>query len=602
MGPKTQAGDMMHGMKYRSKGEDYRESCNREAMSLKDDDDHWGAYREIRLDMRFMSAGRIQSAAGSLRQTTSFNCFVSGTIMDSYTDNDGSIMQRAHEAAATMRMGGGIGYDWSTLRPRGDLIKRLQSMASGPRSFMDIYDAVCRCTSSSGHRRGAQMAVLRIDHPDIEEFILCKGELPAQGAIRRACADLPEEKRREVEIALQAFNALTGFNISVAVTDEFMEAVEADKEFTLKFGGRDYRTTSARELWERVMRGTHDFAEPGVIFIDRINEMNNLKYCETIAATNPCGEQPLPPFGACLLGSINLPRYLLPLPTPRDASGPRWYLDKPRIREDIPHIVRAMDNVTDRTRYPLAMQRVEAMAKRRMGIGVMGLANAAEACGYPYGSIECINFTAEVLELIRDECYRASVALCRDHKKPTFPAFDAEKYLAGKFIQRLPEDIRHGIAKYGIRNSHLTSIAPTGTISMCADNVTGGIEPVWAHEVERPVNTPDGQIKLKVQDYGVAFLGVRGKKTDEVSAAEHTAMLCTAQQFVDSAVSKTINMDSKTMSWDQFKGIYKTAWENGAKGCTTFNKSGLRMGLLTEVSADGATCQIDTETGRRDCA
>jgi len=232
----------------------------------------------------------------------------------------------------------------------------------------------------------------------------------------------------------------------------------------------------------------------------------------------------------------------------------------------------------------------------------MGLANAAEACGHPYGSVTFLNFTARVLEIIRDECYRASVALVRDHKKPTFPAFDTEKYLSGKFIQRLPEDIRRGIEKHGIRNSHLTSIAPTGTISMCADNVSGGIEPVWAHNVDRPVNTPDGRIVLKVEDYGVGFLGTKGRVCEEISAAEHVAVLCTAQQFVDSSISKTVNMDSKTMSWDQFKKIYTTAWENGAKGCATFNKSGLKMGLLSESVEEGTTCTVDPETGRRDCA
>ena len=351
-GPQTLAADSLHAMKYRGPGEDFREAMNRVAFGLKDSDRHYHELRQILLYQRFCPGGRIQSAIGSSRSTTAYNCFVSGTIADSFVEGNGSIMSRAHEAAATMRMGGGIGYNFSTLRPRGDLITKLQSQSSGPVSFMHIFDAVCLATSSSGHRRGAQMGILRIDHPDIEEFIRSK----------------------------QNDTALQGFNISIATTDEFMEAMIAERDFDLRFAGKVYRTLNAAELWEKVMRSTWDYAEPGVVFIDTIDRMNNLWYCETLAATNPCGEQPLPPFGACLLGSFNLVKYLLPKIAP--VGSAQYVFDADQLEEDIPAIVRGMDNVIDRTKYPLAEQKAEALAKRRMGLGVMGLANAIEACGH----------------------------------------------------------------------------------------------------------------------------------------------------------------------------------------------------------------------------
>ena len=348
-----------------------------------------------------------------------------------------------------MRMGGGIGYDFSTLRPKGDLIVKLQSRSSGPISFMEIFDAVCRCTSSSGHRRGAQMGVLRIDHPDIFDFVRAK----------------------------QNETFLKGFNISIAVTDEFMECKRDGKPFQLKFGGRVYREVDTNELWDAVMRSTWDWAEPGVLFIDTINRMNNLHYCETIAATNPCGEQPLPPFGACLLGSFNLVRYVS-----KDMHG--WRFDWDRLARDIAPVVRAMDNVVDRARYPLPQQEHEAKSKRRMGLGVTGLANAGEALGLPYGSKGFLDFTRRVLTLVRDESYRASARLAQE--KGAFPLYSNE-YLDSKFVRTLPEDIQGLIEFYGIRNSHLTSIAPTGTISLCADNISSGLEPVFSYGMERTV-------------------------------------------------------------------------------------------------------------------
>lgn len=571
-GPRTAAGDAIHQMKYRSLNEDFREAMNRVAFGLKDDDRHYHAIREILLSQRFLPGGRIQGAIGASRQTTAFNCFVSGTIADTYT-GPGSIMARASDAAATMRMGGGIGYDFSTLRPRGDPIRKLQSVATGPVSFMRIFNEICLCTSSAGHRRGAQMAVLRVDHPDIEEFVLGK----------------------------QNADQLVGFNVSVAVTDEFMEAALSGREFDLKFNGNTYRTVDAAELWERIMRSTWDYAEPGVLFIDRVNEWNNLNYCEEIAATNPCGEQPLPPFGACLLGSFNLTQYLGVSGSPVSAKN-RFSFDWELFYADIPVVVRAMDNVTDRTRYPLAEQRAEAISKRRMGLGITGLANAGEAMGMPYGSVEFLKFEAQVLSILRNNAYAASSDLAKE--KGHFPLFDAERFLAGKYAKTLPDSVRESIERQGLRNSHLTSIAPTGTISMAADNISSSIEPVFAYAVSRPVNTPDGQVVMNIEDYGAAQLGTHGKLAADVSASEHIDVLITAQRFIDSAVSKTVNMDGRTMKWTDFKGLYQRAWEGGAKGCTTFNIAGKRNALMTATDrTEGASaCAVDFETGRRDCA
>jgi ribonucleoside-diphosphate reductase alpha chain len=563
-GPQTEAAERLHAMKYRQPGEDFREAVNRVAFGLKDDDAHYKALRPILLDQRFLPGGRIQLSIGSQYATTAYNCFVSGTIADSMVTGQGNIMQRQTEAVATLRLGGGIGFDFSTLRPHGDPINELGTVTEGPLSFMHAFNAYSDCIAGAGMRRGAMMAVLRVDHPDIERFVRAK----------------------------QNEHALRRFNISVAVTDEFMDAVAGDKPFTLRFGSQKRREVSAVELWEKIMRSTHDWAEPGVIFVDRINEMNNLWYCETIAACNPCSEQSLPPFGACLLGSFNLVKYL------EKVADDAWEFDWDQLRADIPVIVRAMDNVVDRARYPLAQQKAEAISKRRMGLGVAGLANAAEALGHAYGSADFLSFEAEVLACLRDESYRASAQLAAE--KCAFPFYDDEKYLAGRFIKTLPDDVRAAIAKHGIRNSHLTSIAPTGTISLCADNVSGGIEPVFSYKIERPIVTPDGVMMETVEDYGAKFLGVRGKLATDVTADEHIDVLCTGQAFVDSAISKTINMDEKKMGFDEFKSIYRKVFDRGGKGCATFNVNGKRGALL--ASEEGGACYIDPATGRKECA
>lgn len=545
-GPQTAFGQYVFKMKYAQPNETPRDVYNRVANALKTGPAHYHAFREIIGNMRFLPAGRNLTSLGTSKNVCSHNCFVSGTIEDSFVDGYGSIMDRAKEAATTMRMGGGIGYDFSTLRPRGDRIKKLDSNATGPVSFMHIFDAIGLATCSSGHRRGAQMGVLRVDHPDIEEFIHAK----TNG------------------------HALTGFNISVAVTDEFMRAVETDGEFNLQFNGQSYRTIRARQLWEAIMRNAWDWGEPGILFIDRINNENNLAYCETIAATNPCSEQPLPPYGACLLGSFNLTKYI------KSNSGWR-YFDYELFKRDIPIVVEAMDNVNDAARYPLQAQFEEAKLKRRMGLGITGLANALESFSHPYGEPSFLNEMHHIMRTLRDEAYRASAMLAKT--SAPFGVFDAKPYLSSPFIQRLPQDVRDLIGDYGIRNSHLISIAPTGTISLAADNVSSGIEPVFSVLSTRKMHTPDrGLIETTVEDYGYREWGTEPVTADQVTADQHIQVLAVAQTYCDSAVSKTCNVDGK-MSWEDFKNIYLRAWRLGAKGCTVFNSDGLRGAVLTKA-------------------
>ena len=396
-GPVTSLSQEIDEMKYRQKGESFNDKIKRIARALADDTEHQYSLEDILGTMRFLPAGRVQSSVGSNRITTAYNCFVSGTIEDSMH----SIMEKASEAAETMRRGGGIGYDFSKIRPRGDKIKSLDSQSSGPISFMGIFDAVCQTIASSGHRRGAQMGVLRIDHPDIEEFIASK----------------------------RNSDKLTGFNISVGITDKFMEALTNDgnDDFQLSYEGIEYKTISARELWDSVMESTWDWAEPGVLFIDRISEMNNLFYCEEIVATNPCGEQPLPPYGACLLGSFNLTKYIV------DNT-----FNFKQFKEDIPIVVQAMDNVIDRTIYPLKQQSDEAKDKRRMGLGVTGLANAGEMLGMPYASPEFLVWAEKIFACLRDNCYKASAKLAGI--KGCFPLY-REEYLQSNFIRTLPASV-----------------------------------------------------------------------------------------------------------------------------------------------------------------
>lgn len=563
-GPRLPISEEIHSQKYRGDGESFSESCARFAHTLSDSSEHFRKVYNILLDMRFLGGGRTQAAVGAPRTVTAFNCFVSGTIEDSMD----SIMAKAAESAQTMRLGGGIGYDFSTLRPRGDRIVSLDSKSSGPISFMGIFDSICHTISSAGHRRGAQMGVLRVDHPDIEEFVRAK----------------------------QNEDKLRAFNISIGITDAFMEAVRDDTLFDLTFEGEVYKQVRARSLWEEIMRATWDWAEPGVLFIDRINDLNNLKYCERIAATNPCGEQPLPPYGACLLGSFNLVKYV------RDGQ-----FDFEQFKADIPPVVRAMDNIHDNTTFPLDAQRLESQNKRRMGLGITGTANAGEILGHTYGSPDFLAWLEEVLTVLRDEVYGASVDIAKE--KGAFPMFDAEEYCKTPFIQALPQNLRRRIRRNGIRNSHLLSIAPTGTISLAADNVSSGIEPVFSHYYDRTIQSFDGAKVERVTDYAYREYGIEGKTASACTPEEHLSVLALAQKYVDSACSKTINLDAKT-SWEEFKSIYFRAWELGCKGCTTFNQDGKRGGILTETKEKGVeetdeevkACFISAITGQPECS
>ena len=560
-GMTTRLADEIDTQKYRQTGEDFYSKIVRIADALKDGDEHFDQLKRVLRDLRFLPAGRVQNAMGSTRQTTAYNCFVSGIIEDSME----SIMQRATEAAETMRRGGGIGYDFSRIRPRGDRIKSLDSTSSGPVSFMQIFDAVCQTIASSGMRRGAQMAVLRVDHPDIEAFITAKNNS----------------------------DKLTGFNISIGVTDEFMEHLEQGKPFPLKFEGKVYREVDPVALWDMVMRSTWDWAEPGILFLDRMNEMNNLYYLETLEACNPCAEQSLPPYGACLLGSFNLTKYV-------NMDEKAFNYDQ--FKQDIHVVVRAMDNVIDRTIYPLPQQEEEAKNKRRMGLGVTGLANAAEMMGMPYAQDEFMGFAGYVLQTLRDETYSCSADLAAE--KGSFPLYDWDKYTSGNFFKTLPDWLQQKIESQGMRNSHLTSIAPTGTISLTADNVSSGIEPPFLHYYDRTIQGFDGASVERVEDYAYRN-GVKGRTANEITAQEHLEVLALAQSFIDSAVSKTCNVGDQ-VTYDEFKNLYYDGWKAGVKGLTTFRSSGKRFGILNEANDNeeepkAEACFIDPETGNKSC-
>jgi ribonucleoside-diphosphate reductase alpha chain len=568
-GPQVPECERTHAEKHRLPGESFEQACNRLSNHLSDNEEHRVHFRDTILGMRFAAGGRIQAAIGSGRNTTAYNCFVGDDIADSFVDDEGHIMQRATETARTMRMGGGMGNNFSSLRPRGAIIHKLGSTSSGPLPFMGVFNAVGLATSSSGHRRGAQMGVLDISHPDIIEFIKAK----------------------------QNENEFKGFNFSMGVTDDFMEAKYANKNYKLHWGGKVYREIDANELWDIAMRSTWDWGEPGVLFLDTINRWNNLWYCEILRATNPCGEQPLPRLGACLLGSFNLTRYVY-----RSISG-KYQFDWDLFILDIYEVVRAMDNVIDRTTYPLSGQEQEAKNKRRMGLGIFGLANALEALGYAYGSIDFVEMEARILDTLRDHAYAASALLAKE--KGAFPLYHAEKYLKGKFIQTLSPWVIELIEQFGIRNSHLTSIAPTGTMAFTHDNASSSIEPVFSYTQERDIMDQYGKRTEIIKDYGVHAFGINGKRCQDVTIEEHLAVLSTAAKRVDSAVSKTCNVPSN-MPWDDFKKVYDRAYELGCKGVTTFNPGGKRFAVLRskdeeKKDSEPTNCTVDFKTGRKSC-
>ena len=513
---------------------------------------------------RFLPAGRITAGAGTGRSVTLFNCFVMGTIPDTME----GIFTGLKEAALTMQQGGGIGYDFSTIRPKGAEVKGVAADASGPLSFMDVWDAMCRTIMSAGSRRGAMMATMRCDHPDIEAFIEAKKD-PAR---------------------------LRMFNLSVLVTDPFMAAVKADGSWELVFGDRVYRTVQARDLWNRIMRSTFDFAEPGVIFIDRINAANNLGYVETIAATNPCGEQPLPPYGACLLGSINLATLV------KDAFDAHSSMDMKALDHLVRVAVRMMDNVVDTSRFPLPEQAAEAKAKRRIGLGVTGLADALLMVGLRYGSEEAARVTGIWMHAIARSAYLASVDLAKE--KGAFPLFDAEGFLASGNMMAMDADVRKAVQAHGIRNALLTSVAPTGTISLYAGNVSSGIEPVFAYAYTRKVLQKDGSrteeevvdyaVRLWREKFGDADLPEHFVNAQTLPPLDHVRMQAAAQRWVDSSISKTLNCPVD-ISFDDFKEVYMAAWDQGCKGCTTYRPNDVTGSVLTV--SEKATSSAQPVTG-----
>ena len=527
------------------------------------DADHWeNEFYSALEDFKFLPAGRITAGAGTARKVTLFNCFVMGTIPDSM----GGIFDMLKEAALTMQQGGGIGYDFSTIRPKGALVTGVAADASGPLSFMDVWDSMCRTIMSAGSRRGAMMATMRCDHPDIEDFITAKSD-----AAR-----------------------LRMFNVSVLITDPFMDAVKTNGSWDLVFDGKVYQTVQARDLWNKIMRSTYDYAEPGVIFIDRINKANNLGYCETIAATNPCGEQPLPPYGACLLGSINLAR-LVKDPFETDAD-----LDIDGLGKLVATAVRMMDNVVDASEFPLQAQAQEAQAKRRIGLGVTGLADALLMTGLRYGSDEAARQTDRWLHAIARAAYLASVELAKE--KGAFPLFDAEPFLASDAMLQMDEDVRAAIRTHGIRNALLTSIAPTGTISLYAGNVSSGIEPVFAYAYTRKVLQKDGtRTEEEVVDYAVqmwrdkfgdAALPDYFVNAQTLAPLDHVKMQAAAQKWIDSSISKTINCP-EDINFDDFQDVYMQAYETGCKGCTTYRPNDVTGSVLSVSESSEAVPEAD---------
>ncbi len=507
-------------------------------------------FAEALRDHRFLPAGRILAGAGTARAVTLFNCFVMGRIPDDL----GGIFAHVREAALTLQQGGGVGMDFSSIRPAGAAVKGVDADASGPLSFMDVWDAMCRTILSAGQRRGAMMGCLRIDHPDIEAFI--------------------DAKRDRIR--------LRNFNLSVLVPDAFMAALADDDEWPLMFEGEAVRSVRAVDLWGRLMRATYDAAEPGVIFIDRVNAQNNLAYCETILASNPCGEQMLPPYGACLLGSINLAR-LVTVPFQGGAE-----VDLSELASLTRTAVRLLDDVIDVSRFPLEAQATEARAKRRIGLGVTGLADALVFCGVAYGSERAVDLTGQWLGRIKQEAYRASAELAAE--KGAFPLYDPA-ILKRPNLASLDAETRDLITRHGLRNGCLTSIAPTGTTSLLAGNVSSGIEPVFAYSYVRKVLQADGSRREEpVEDYALTvWKRMHGEtpppesvfvSAQTLAPADHIRMQAAAQVHVDSSISKTVNCP-EDMSFDAFGDIYRLGWRSGCKGMTTYRPNSVTGSVLS---------------------
>ncbi|PVV11167.1 MAG: ribonucleoside-diphosphate reductase, adenosylcobalamin-dependent [gamma proteobacterium symbiont of Ctena orbiculata] len=545
-------------------------------------------FLNILQDFSFLPGGRILAGTGVAHDVTLFNCFVMGQVEDSLE----AIFQALKEGALTMQQGGGVGYDFSNLRPQGSPARRVGAIASGPVSVMRIWDAMCDTLISSGARRGAMMASLRCDHPDIEAFI--------------------EAKRQPGE--------LRHFNLSVQISDQFVAAVHGDDEWPLIFPTqglaenglvsgdiiertwsdpncaepcRVVRIVKARELWERLMRATYEYAEPGVLFIDTINRMNNLAYREQITTTNPCGEVPLPAYGACNLGCVNLTRFIK-APFHESAS-----IDLDAVVHTVTQAVRFLDNVIDLSGFPLQTQQQQAQGTRRIGLGITGLADALIMLGLHYAEAVARDMAAKLMASICHSAYRASIELAKE--KGAFPYFQADAYLQSPFIRTLPDDIQQGIARHGMRNSHLTAVAPAGTISLLANNVSSGIEPVFAFNHRRRIRQVSGQYQeYDLTDY--AWQLWRGLHPGEsmpeafvasggLSPRDHLRMQGAIQPYVDSAISKTINIPSD-YPYEAFKSLYIEAHDLGLKGCTSFRPNPVSGEILSSAAEAAHHCPV----------
>ena len=602
-GPRTDFSKWIHATRHRAPEESFDDYCVRYARAVARDSKEQ-FYRTLSLlrSQTIMPAGRQQVSVGRPVTTTAFNCFVGGVIEDSVE----GIFEAHKRSAITMSSGGGCGWDFSTIRPQGERVRGLGGMgaAAGPIEFMKVWNTMSN-TLTRSWARGAMMAVMRIDHPDSIKFINAKHD----------------------QTTLQAFN------MSLTVPDSFMEALAKDGLIDFQFNGQIFGQARAWDLWGPVMESNWDWAEPGVIFIDRVNKLNPLYYCEQIFATNPCGEQPLPPYGCCLLGSYNMVKFLVPYhqPLPRlDESNPaivllysaaggkdqvKYELNWELFDEAVEMSVQAYDNVIDRTVYPLPQYAQEEKAKRRMGIGPVGMGDALAIMGYEYGSNDYLNTQDEILKRALNVAYKTSSQLAKE--KGSFPLFDVERYAEGEFFKRLDEDVQFEIVKRGLRNGLLTSIAPTGTIALDADNVSGGIEPAFAHKQERPINivnkTDGSRRDVELINYAYNFYGVKGKTADQTSPEDHIKTLCRAQYWICSGISKTCNVSGQIQgegpgtTFEQFEQLYLQAYEGGAKSCTTFNLNGKRAGLLRSTDEqpsvpveEGTACFID-EKGIRSC-
>lgn len=536
-GPQTDIGKWILAEKYALPGETWRDCVNRVACALKDSDAHYHRFREVLLAMRFLPGGRILANAGADRaRATMLNCFCSPAPLDSFDEN-GGIMDTLAWAGRTLRAGGGVGTDFSKLRPKGNPVRGLGAgaTASGPCSFIDIWDTLGETIHAAGNRRGAQIATLDIDHPDALEFVRAK----------------------------HTAGRWTNFNVSLWVPDEFMERAEGS------------------ELWETIMRSTFDHAEPGILFRSTIDRRNPLNYAERVSAPNPCGEIPLPENGSCLLGSFVLPKYVV------EVDGKRVF-DERWLTEDVEHIYPALDNVVDRTFYPFPAQQDEMQQKRRIGVGITGLANAGEALGYPYGSPEFCAFAQRVMRIIRNKLYIESGKRASEHGP--FPMYDPVAHKQTEYFNSLPPSLQEWVGEYGLRNSHLTAIAPTGTMSLLADNVSSGLEPVFAVDVRRQILTPEGEIRMRLVDYGKRVFEVDPRQAHDCTVDDHLAVMEALAPVVCQSISKTVNVPH-SIPWADFKQLYMRAWKGGLKSLSTFTTGGAREGILEAAEPKAPECQ-----------